>query len=345
MTPRTTINRLLTLALTVLLAACGSSTPTPAPTGEPAAAPAKIKIGFILGTEQEERYQRDKASFLEAAQKLGAEVVFLSANNDEQTQASNVESLLSQGVNVLVIQPVNSDNAGIFVDKAHAKGIPVIAYDRMINHRDLDFYAGQNSFSVGKAQAEAAIAWMKEHGGLGDAVILSGQQGHSVAEAITRAATEALAAAGVNIVVQQYHDAWGTDQALSTVENALVSNPGIKAILCNNSGMARGAVQAVEKAGKIGQIFITGADADKANIEYIVEGKQQQDVYKDEITLAATAARLAFELASGRVPQTTDAPTSYKDAQNVKTVLTPVIPVTLETYKSVVVDAGPKYSL
>ncbi|MEK8022648.1 MAG: substrate-binding domain-containing protein [Candidatus Hydrogenedentota bacterium] len=332
--------------LLVSTIACGKPAPAPTPTMDAApAAPKAVKIGFILGTEQEERYQRDKAAFIEAAEAAGAEVIFLSANNDEATQASNVESLLSQGVSVLVIQPVNSDNAGVFVEKAHAKNIPVIAYDRMINHKDLDFYAGQNSFDVGKLQAEAAIAWMTANGGPGKVVICSGQQGHSVAEAITKANLDALEAAGVTVAVKQYHDAWGTEQALATVENALVSNKDVKAILCNNSGMARGAVQAVEKAGKIGQIFITGADADKSNVEYIIEGKQQQDIYKDEITLAATAAKLAVDIASGKTPDAKDPPTTYKDAVGIKTVLTPVKAITMENYKDVVVTAGPKYAL
>lgn len=321
---------------TLVAGGCGQkSTPTTS----------SIKIGFILGTEQEERYQRDKSFFMLEAKRLGAEAVFLSCNNDEATQAANVESILSQSVRVLVLQPVNSDNAGVFVEKAHAKGVKIIAYDRMINHKALDFYAGQNSYAVGGLQADAAVEWMKAHGGAGEVVICSGQQGHSVAEAITKANIDGLKAAGVNVAVQQYHDAWGTDQALSTVENALVSRPGIKAILCNNSGMARGAVQAVEKAGKVGQIFISGADADRANIEYIIEGKQQQDIYKDEITLATTAAALAVDLAMGKTIMTGEAPTSYKDANDIPTLLTPVKPVTKENYKAVVVEAGPKYPL
>lgn len=330
----------LSLAIAAFVS-CGKS-----PVGNSAGSGApKFKIGFILGTEQEERYQRDKQSFIAAAQALGAEVVFLSCNNDEATQASNVESMLSQGIHALVIQPVNSDNAGVYVDKAHAKGVKVIAYDRMINHKDLDFYAGQNSYAVGTMQAEAAAEWMKSHGGAGKVVVCSGQQGHSVAEAITKANLDALKTAGAKIVSQQYHDAWGTDQALSTVENALVSHPDIKAVLCNNSGMARGAVQAVEKAGKVGQVFVSGADADRANVEYIIEGKQQQDIYKDEITLASTAAKLAVDLASGKPPVSSDPPTTYKDAMNIQTVLTPVKAVTKENYKEVVVLSGPKYPL
>lgn len=305
---------------------------------------AKVKIGFILATEQEERYQRDKASFMEAAAAMGAEVLLLSCDNDENKQALNVETLISRGVKILVIQPVNSDNAAVFVDKAHQKGVRVVAYDRMINHPGLDFYAGQDSFEVGRLQVKAAIEWLKAKGLKGKAAICSGQQGHSVAEAITKANHEELDKAGVAVAVQQYHDAWGTEQALSTVENALVTYPDIRIILCNNSGMARGAVQAVEKAGKSGQIFITGADADKANVEYIMEGKQQQDVYKDELSLARGAAELACKIAGGQEPAGLTA-TDYKDAKGIKTILTPVKAIDAANYRSVVVEDGPRYKL
>lgn len=328
----------LFIAFTLALSACGGQ--SPAPSG----APAGPKIGFVLGTEQEERYQRDKESFSRTVQAAGGEVLFLSCDNDENKQAVNVETILSRGIQVLVLQPVNSDNAAIFVDKAHQKGVKVIAYDRMINHPDLDFYAGQDSFDVGRIQARAAAAWLKTKKMSGKAVVCSGQQGHSVAEAITKANLDELKAAGVAVASQQYHDAWGTEQALKTVENALVTFPDVRVILCNNSGMARGAVQAVEKAGKAGQIFITGADADKANIEYIIEGKQQQDVYKDEITLAARAAELALQIARN-APPAASVSTDYKDAKGIKTILTPVKEVTPENYKAVVVEAGPRYPL
>ncbi|RMH56260.1 MAG: D-xylose transporter subunit XylF [Candidatus Hydrogenedentota bacterium] len=329
----------------VVLSACGGAPSGTSNTATPAVSvPSAIRIGFILATEQEERYQRDKKAFQEAARAEGAEVIFLSSNNDEATQRANVESLLARNVSVLVVQPVNSDNAGVFVEKAHSKGIPIVAYDRMINHPNLDYYAGQNSAEVGRLQAEAALEWLRKRNESGVALILSGQQGHSVAEEITRANIAVLKAAGVPIAAQQYHDAWGTDQALATAENQLVRNPRINVILCNNSGLARGAVQAVGKAGRSGEVFIAGADADKANIEYLLSGEQQLEIYKDEITLAHTAAKLAAALARGTVPEPTSY-TDYKDARHIKTILTPVKPVTRENYREIVVEAGPRYEL
>src|ERR1700724_2435212 len=81
----------------------------------PARAADKVKIGFLLKTMQEERYQRDKAAFLAKAKALGAEVIFDSANNDEQTQLAAFENMLSRGAQAIVLQPVHTGTAGSMV--------------------------------------------------------------------------------------------------------------------------------------------------------------------------------------------------------------------------------------
>ena len=90
---------------------------------DPAGAAEKIKIGFLLKTMQEERYQRDKAAFLAKAKALGADVIFDSANNDEQTQLAAFENMLSRGAQVIVLQPVNTGTAGSMVTSAHKSGV------------------------------------------------------------------------------------------------------------------------------------------------------------------------------------------------------------------------------
>ena len=155
-------------------------------------AAAKPKIGFVLSTFQEERYQKDQRYFIDEAKKLGFEAIVVSADNNAQTQTAKVEDLLSQGVKALVIQPVNSEAAGNLVRMAHEDKVPVVAYDRLIKNSDVDFYVTQNSFEVGVIQAEAAA---KATGGKGNYVLLMGQAGHSVANEITR---------GVESVLKKY---------------------------------------------------------------------------------------------------------------------------------------------
>ena len=146
-------------------------------------------------------------------------------------------------------------------------------------------------------QAEAAV---KATGGKGNFVLLDGQSGHSVATEIARgyySVLQPLIDAGkVHVVVEKSHDSWSPEQALKTVEDAIAKTKGdIDAILANNSGMARGAVQAVQ-AAKLAHVFIAGADADAANVNYVCEGKQSVEVLKDIKPLAEKAAEVAAQL-------------------------------------------------
>src|SRR3984885_2094265 len=151
----------------------------------PAGAADKVKIGFLLKTMQEERYQRDKAAFLAKAKALGAEVVFDSANNDEQAQLAAFENMLSRGARAIVLQPVNTGTAGGMVTAAHKTGVKVVGYDAMLVNGPLDAMVMQDSWAVGKLQAEAMVAWLKAKYGAvkgnvkGDVALIRGQPGDS----------------------------------------------------------------------------------------------------------------------------------------------------------------------
>lgn len=297
----------------------------------------ELKVGFILSTMQEERYQKDKAAFEDEAKRLGAKVVFASCDNQERLQAAKVENMLSRGIKALVIQPVNSDAAAPFVEAAHKAGIPVIAYDRVIKNADLDYYVTQNSVEVGRLQAEAAV---KATGGKGNYVILSGQAGHSVAAEITKGNLEVLSKyKDIKVVSQQSHNAWSASQAMATMENVLAKQKNnIAAVLANNSGMANGAVQALEQQKLTGKVFVAGADADLAAIRNIVAGKQQFEVLKAFKPLAEKAASLAVELAKGQKPTSGD--TFDNGQKKVPTFLTPVYAVDKSNIDEQVIKTG-----
>ncbi|HEX6834927.1 MAG TPA: substrate-binding domain-containing protein, partial [Polyangia bacterium] len=179
----------------------------------------------------------------------------------------------------------------------------MVAYDRDIKNGAVDYYVAHDSFKVGVLQAEAAV---RATGGQGNYVLLDGQSGHSVATEIARgyySVLQPLIDAGkIHVVVEKSHDAWSPDQALKTVEDAIAKSGGhIAAILANNSGMARGAVQAVQ-AAKLVHVFIAGADADAANVEYVCEGKQSVEVLKEIQPLADKAAEVAAALVRRDAP-------------------------------------------
>ncbi len=293
------------------------------------------RVAFLLSTLQEERYKKDQQYFEETARKEGLTVFTLSADNDNARQLSQVEDTLARKTRVLVIQPTDSAAAGGYVAKAHAHGAKVIAYDRSVP--GADFYVAHDSYRVGALQAEEAI---KATGGRGNYVLLDGQSGHSVATEIARGYHETLQpyvdTGAISLVVEKNHDAWPPEQALKTVEDAISKTKGnIQAILANNSGMARGAVQAVQAAGLGGRhIFIAGADADAANVNYVCEGKQSIEVLKAIEPLATEAAKVAASLLEGK---TVDAGTN---AQGVPVVFVPVMLVTAENARALLIDTG-----
>ena len=307
-----------------------------APACKPAEGP---QVALLLSTLQEERYQKDMKYFEARAKELQMKVVTLAADNDGAKQIAQVEDVLAQGAKVLVIQPTDSQAASAFVRLAHEHGAKVVAYDRAIIAGDLDYYVSHDSYRVGVLQAQAALA---ATGGKGKYVLLAGQAGHSVASEITRGYEDTLApyiARGdVEIVVKQNHSAWSPEQALRTVEDALTRTGGkIDAILANNSGMARGAVQAISAAG-LAHVFIAGADADAANINFVCQGKQTIEVLKDIQPLARTAAEVARKLLDNELPKS-DATIALGGAR-VPVAAVRVEVITPETIKPLLVDSG-----
>jgi D-xylose transport system substrate-binding protein len=297
----------------------------------------KIKIGFVLSTLQEERYQKDQKFFAEEAKKLGFEAVMVSADNNPQTQTAKVENLLSSGVKALVIQPVNSQAAANLVKLAHEDKVPVVAYDRMINDAPVDFYVTMDSFKVGVLQAEAAVKATNQKGNY---ILLMGQAGHSVANEITRGVKSVLAKyPKIKIVVEKSHEGWSTSLAMATTENALTQYKNkIDAILANNSGMAQGAVQALSEQGLAGKVFVAGADADLAAIKNIVAGKQQFEVLKEIEPLAKTSAQVAYQLATGIKPTPTE--TIKSGTYSVGTIATPVYGITQANLEEKIFKTG-----
>ena len=308
---------------------------------QPALAAKKIKIGFVLATLQEERYQKDKKFFAEQAEKLGFEPVMVSADNNEQTQTAKVENLLSLGVEALVIQPVNSDAAGNLVRLAHEDHVPVIAYDRLITNAPVDCYVTMDSFKVGVLQAEEAVKRTK---GKGNYIVLMGQAGHSVANEITRGVMSVLKKnPNIKIVVQQNYEGWSPSLAMATVENALTQYKNkIDAILANNSGMAHGAVQALAEQGLAGKVFVAGADADLAAIKDIVAGRQQFEVLKDIAPLAQKAAEAAYHLAQKKTLDPKSQISYYTENGNYKvpTIATPVYAIQRDNLEERIFKTG-----
>jgi len=311
----------------------------------------QIKVGFLLKTMQEERYIKDRDAFIEKAEELGAdEVIFDSANNDENLQLSKFENMLTQGADVIVLQPVNTGTASNMVKMAHDSGVAVVNYDSLIMNSDVDVFLTQNSWAVGELQGKAMVKWFKENRGevKGNVVLLRGQPGDSNANAFSQGVLDTVAEyEGLNLVVDQSHEGWSPDLAMATTENALTKyDNNIDAVVANNSGLASGAVRALEAQGMADsdKVFVAGSDADLLNIRYIAQSKQTVEIFKKIKPLAYRSAEVAVALA-----QNPDKPIDeivnidrYVDNGQIEvpTVITPIVVVNKDNIMDTVVAAG-----
>lgn len=310
-----------------------------------------IKVGFLLKTMQEERYIKDRDYFIERAEELGAdEVVFDSANNDENMQLSKFENMLTQDVDVIVMQPVNTGTASNMVRMAHESGVAVVNYDSLIMNSDVDVFLTQNSWAVGELQGEAMVEWFKEKRGevKGNVVLLRGQPGDSNANAFSQGVLDTVEEyEGLNLVVDQSHEGWSPDLAMATTENALTKyGNDIDAVIANNSGLASGAIRALEAQGlaDTDKVFVAGSDADLLNIRYIAQGKQAVEIFKKIRPLAEKSAEVAVALAKNPDKEIEDIIEIDRYVNNgkidVPTVITEIVVVTEDNIRDTVVEAG-----
>jgi D-xylose transport system substrate-binding protein len=305
---------------------------------------AKVKIGFILKSMQEERYQKDKAIFTEKAESLGAKVYFASANNDEQMQLSKFENMLAKGCKVIVMQPVNTGTAGNMVKMANEEGVKVVGYDSMLVNGPLDFMVMQDSWAVGRLQGEAMVNWLKAKKGKveGKVVLIMGQPGDSNAAAMSSGALEIIEAnAGLELVAKQSHEGWSSDKAMATAENILTKHKNkIDVFICNNSGMARGVIAALDAQGMADteKVFVAGSDADIVNIQYVAQGKQTVEIWKKITPLAEKAAEIAVKLAKDEEVKADKM--INNGLVDVPTIVTPVVSITKENLDSTIIAEG-----
>jgi D-xylose transport system substrate-binding protein len=303
-----------------------------------------LRLGFLLKTMQEERYAHDRDLFREHGRKLGAEVLFGSANNDEALQWQQLERMLQRGCRVVVLQPVNTGRARPLVQMAHRHGAKVLGYDSMPVNTPLDLMVMQDSWAVGRLQAEALVEWLQKKRGRvrGGLVLIQGQPGDSNASALSSGVIEIVAQyPDLKLLAAISHLYWSPARAKETVAGLLAERgDAIDAFIANNSGLARGVIEAIEEAGLAAgeRFFVAGADADLLNLRYLTQGKQNVEVLKSIRPLAEKAAELAVQLARNETIK--GGRWLNNGYTNVRTFVTPVALITRENLDETILATG-----
>ncbi len=299
------------------------------------AVPPRITIGFSLDSLIVERWIRDRDIFVSTAGELGADVIVQNAANDEQQQVSQVRYLIDKGVDVLLIIPQNADILSDVVDRAHAKGIKVISYDRLIRNAGVDLYMSVNSIEVGRIMASAVV----KEAPSGNFVFINGPKSDNNVALVQEGQRSVFVEyPGIFHLLDYYADNWSYDLAFEQVSRLLEEGKRIDAVVCGNDGLAGGVIRALAEYRLAGKIPVVGQDADIAACQYVVEGSQLITVYKPIGDLAREAAAAAVSLARNE-PIGTDGVIS-DGSREVPVIWLNPVEVNRDNMDAVVIDSG-----
>ncbi|CDF97627.1 D-xylose ABC transporter substrate-binding protein [Avibacterium paragallinarum] len=263
-----------------------------------------LTIGMSIDDLRLERWQKDRDIFVKKAESLGAKVFVQSANGDATAQISQIENMINRNVDVLVIIPFNGEVLGNIIGEAKREGIKVLAYDRLINNADLDFYVSFDNEKVGELQAQSIVDVKPE----GNYFLMGGSPVDNNAKLFRKGQMKVLQplidSGKIKVVGDQWVDSWLAEKALQIMENALTANKNnIDAVVASNDATAGGAIQALSAQGLSGKVAISGQDADLAAIKRIIQGTQTMTVYKPITKLADKAAEIAVQLGKNEKPE------------------------------------------
>ena len=257
-------------------------------------------ICVAMKTQLQRRWTFDYKAMSAEAKRLGDKTIVQWANDDPAKQTSQVESLLSQGCDAMIITPVDDKAAASLVAKAKAQKVPVVSYDILIQSKQTAFFVERNNGLVGRLQAQAALKFTK---GKGNYALIKGDGANSVARDISDNYNKVLKGKKIKIVYNQFTKNWDPQKALSVAEDVLSrNNDNIAAFLTSNDGMATGVAQALKGRKLVGKVFVSGLDADPANLQLIAKGAQTMSVWTPIDIQGKLAAKAAHTLAIGKKP-------------------------------------------
>jgi putative multiple sugar transport system substrate-binding protein len=360
----------LLLVMAAVLSACGSkaaTTTTVAAVGTTTAATGGLSAGVVLPTKDEPRWIQDQTRFQDAFKAAGVKVQILFSQGDSAVEKKNVESLISSGIKVLILCPQDGKAAAAAADEARAAGIKVISYDRLIlDTAAVDFYVTFDSISVGKAQAQYLVdkatgtgnplylyagaasdnnaflffqgAWEVLQPKIADGTFVI----KNSSEAVGLQSKATLTRDEMSKIIGQITTDWKFDVAKNLAEanltKATAADKGNVFILAPNDGTARSIADAFAADKDVKSYIITGQDAEKPSIQYIIDGKQSMTVLKDVRTLVKDAIAAATAFLTGATPEKT---ATYNNGKiDVPAKPTVVITVDKTNVKAAVIDSG-----
>lgn len=326
----------------------------------------RVDVGIVLPTKDEPRWLQDQARFEDVIAQTPYSVEVLFSQGSSAAEKTNVETLIARGAKVIIICAHDAAAAGIAVEMARDEGIAVISYDRLITDTDaIDYYVTFDSVAVGEAMGQYLVDNVEGKdnplylyaGALTDNNAFLFFQGAwnilqpKIADGTFRIINSAKAREFAQIkdltrdqqaaIIGEITTDWDMNVSKSKAEAHLTAasaaDKGVCYILAPNDGTSRSIADVFAADPDVTAYYVTGQDAEKASVQYIIDGKQSMTVFKDTRVLATDAMNMAVEIIEGKTPQT-DA-FYFNQVIDVPSKQSPVIVVTKDNVKEALIDS------
>ena len=336
-------------------------------TEAPVAAEGEVQVGIVLPTRDEPRWLQDQAQFEKILGDAGFTNQVMFSQGSPATERTNVETLVSQGAQVIIICAHDGAAAAAAVEYAKEQGVTVIAYDRLITGTDaVDYYVTFNSVAVGEAQGQYLIDHAPEGTGIplylyagaatDNNAFLFFEGAWNVLQPKIADGTFVIANSDIAVglqdkpeltrdemanIIGQITTDWDFNVAKQRAEaNLTAAGADLKGdvlILAPNDGTARSIADTFAADPDISSYVVTGQDAEKASVQYVIDEMQSMTVFKDTRRLAEDSVNMAVEILNGQTPATT---TTYNNGSiDVPSMETPVQSVDSSNVKEILIDS------
>ena len=311
----------------------GGSSSTSAASGSSSSAPkyTNNKVGVLLpDTNSSPRWVNSDPDELKTqCAQYGLTCDIQNANGSATTQTSQAQSMLNEGVGVLMIVNLDSGSAKAIEAQAQAKGVVTIDYDRLTLGGSAQYYVSFDNVAVGKAQGTAltqcpqvqgktAVKYVEEDGAATDNNATLFKQGYDSVLKTQAGWTQAGDQSG------NWDNPAGTAQ--SVFQKLLQGAPDLNAVMVANDEMANAVITVLKQQGLNGKVAVSGQDATATGLQNILTGDQCFTIYKPVKGEADVAVKLASQILSGQkptAPSTVHDPTGNRDVPSY--LATPVV--------------------
>lgn len=287
-----------------MVVAASLMAPAAALAQDESAAPFECNVGVSWNNFEQPRWAAtDKPNMQATIEAGGGTYTDFDARLDSAQQQTDVETLINGGADVLILLAQNQDAAVAAIEVANNAGVPVIAYDRLIEDPGV-LYVTFDNVGVGRAQAQAVLDKVPS----GNYVLIKGDPGDPNASTFLpqgwdEAGLKAKVDSGeITIIGDQFTDGWKTETAQNNMEaiidKATADGVTIDAILAENDSTALGVVAALQAKG-LAPVPLSGQDGDQGNLQNVAAGWQYVDVWKDSNQLGKVAGAAALQLCAG----------------------------------------------